>query len=65
MMLALALAVSATSPLNDLATIMFCGSTDYPSALCCDAAKSARTKADAEGRRLRSPRVAEDLLPRQ
>src|SRR5439155_14180008 len=45
----LMLAVTA-SPVNELATILFCGTTDQPTPICCQAARDARNQMDKRGR---------------
>jgi hypothetical protein len=38
------------SPVTDLATILFCGTTDQPTAICCQAARDVRNQTDNRGR---------------
>lgn len=45
----LMLAVTA-SPVNELATILFCGTTDQPTPICCQAARDVRNQTDKRGR---------------
>jgi len=45
----LMLAVTA-SPVSELATILFCGTTDQPTPICCQAARDARNQTDKRGR---------------
>jgi hypothetical protein len=45
----LTLAATA-SPVNELATILFCGTTDQPTPICCQAAREARKQTDKQGR---------------
>jgi hypothetical protein len=48
-MVLLMLAATA-SPVTDLATILFCGTTDEPTPICCQAAREARKQTDKQGR---------------
>ena len=48
-MLLLTLALTA-SPVTELATILFCGTTDQPTPICCQAAPEVRKQTDKRGR---------------
>jgi hypothetical protein len=48
-MILLTLALTA-SPLTELATILFCGTTDQPTPICCQAAREVRKQTDKKGR---------------
>ena len=48
-MVLMTLAVTA-SPATDLATILFCGTSDQPTPICCRAAREARKQTDKQGR---------------
>jgi hypothetical protein len=47
-MILLTLALTA-SPVTELATILFCGTTDQPTAICCQAAREVRKQTDKQG----------------
>jgi len=48
-MILLTLALTA-SPVTELATILFCGTTDQPTPICCQAAREVRKQTDKRGR---------------
>jgi hypothetical protein len=48
-MILLTLALTA-SPVTELATILFCGTTDQPTPICCQAAREVRNQTDKRGR---------------
>jgi hypothetical protein len=55
----LTLAATA-SPINELATILFCGMTDQPTPICCQAAREARKQTDKQGRAIIDRYVAKN-----
>jgi len=55
----LTLAVTA-SPITDLATILFCGTADEPTPICCQAAREARKRTDKQGRAIIDKYVAKN-----
>lgn len=58
-MVLLTLAATA-SPVTDLATILFCGTTDQPTPICCQAAREARKQTDKQGRAIIDRYVAKN-----
>jgi hypothetical protein len=55
----LTLAVTA-SPITDLATILFCGTAEEPTPICCQAAREARKQTDKQGRAIIDRYVAKN-----
>ena len=58
-MVLLILAATA-SPVMDLATILFCGTSDEPTPICCQAAREARKQTDKQGRAIIDKYVAKN-----
>lgn len=51
---------ATTSPVTDLATILFCGTSDEPTPICCQAAREARKQTDKQGRAIIDKYVAKN-----